>query len=172
VTRGYGDFWQGASIDRAKLAQYLPSLLDTADELKAVAGKLGAAAGDLHLSSDASETVVKRTALADYQVVYFATHGLVAGDDRPLVGAAAIDGWRVRSLIAHRGAKPPRARSGRWSLPLWPSRALFSRSASSKKPRRAWARHNAGVGGRSPTGVTPAAASTPERASFGGNGDW
>ena len=80
VTRGYGDFWRGASIDRAKLAQYLPSLLDTADELKAVASKLGAAAGDIHLGSDASETVVTRTALADYRVVYFATHGLVAGD--------------------------------------------------------------------------------------------
>jgi hypothetical protein len=44
VTRGFSDFWQGASIDRAKLARYLPSLLDTADELKAVARKLGAAA--------------------------------------------------------------------------------------------------------------------------------
>jgi CHAT domain-containing protein len=80
VNRGYGDFWQGASIDRAKLAQYLPSLLDTADELKAVAKKLGGAPGDVHLGSDASETTVKRTALADYRVVYFATHGLVAGD--------------------------------------------------------------------------------------------
>jgi CHAT domain-containing protein/tetratricopeptide (TPR) repeat protein len=80
VTRGYGDFWQGAGIDRTKLARSLPSLLDTADELKAVAAKLGAAAGDIHLGSDASEAVVKRTALADYRVVYFATHGLVAGD--------------------------------------------------------------------------------------------
>jgi tetratricopeptide (TPR) repeat protein len=80
VTRGYSDFWEGPSIDRAKLARSLPSLLDTADELKAVAGKLGAAAGDVHLGSDASETVVKRTALSDYRVVYFATHGLVAGD--------------------------------------------------------------------------------------------
>jgi CHAT domain-containing protein/tetratricopeptide (TPR) repeat protein len=80
VARGYGDFWQGAGIDRAKLARSLPSLLDTADELKAVAGKLGASAGDVHLGSDASETTVKRTTLADYRVVYFATHGLVAGD--------------------------------------------------------------------------------------------
>jgi CHAT domain-containing protein len=80
VARGYGDFWQGASIDRAKLAQYLPSLLDTADELKAVASKLGAAPGDIHLGSDASETTLKRTALSGYRVVYFATHGLVAGD--------------------------------------------------------------------------------------------
>src|SRR5215831_4628201 len=80
VTGGYGDAWRGPGIDRTKLARSLPSLLDTADELKAVAGKLGAAAGDLHLGNDASETVVKRTALADYRVVYFATHGLVAGD--------------------------------------------------------------------------------------------
>jgi CHAT domain-containing protein/Flp pilus assembly protein TadD len=80
VSRGYGDFWQGAGIDRAKLARSLPSLLDTADELKAVAAKLGAPAGDIHLGGDATETVVKRTALADYRVVYFATHGLVAGD--------------------------------------------------------------------------------------------
>src|SRR4029078_4423252 len=29
---------------------------------------------------DASETTVKRTPLADYSIVYFATHGLVAGD--------------------------------------------------------------------------------------------
>jgi CHAT domain-containing protein/Tfp pilus assembly protein PilF len=80
VARGYGDFWQGAAIDRVRLAHSLPSLLDTADELKGVATKLGAAAGDLHLGSDASEATVKRTALADYRVVYFATHGLVAGD--------------------------------------------------------------------------------------------
>jgi hypothetical protein len=82
VTRGYGEFWQGAGIDRAKLPRYLPSLVDTADELKAVAGKLRAAAGDVHLGSDASETVVKRTALNDYRVVYFATHGFVAGMSR------------------------------------------------------------------------------------------
>jgi hypothetical protein len=65
VTRGYGEFWQGASIDRATLARSLPSLLDTADELKAVAGRLGAAAGDVHLGNDASEATVRRTALAD-----------------------------------------------------------------------------------------------------------
>jgi hypothetical protein len=46
------------------LAQSLPSLLDIADELK-----LGAAATDIHLGSDASETTVKRTALVDYWVV-------------------------------------------------------------------------------------------------------
>ena len=37
MTRAYSEFWQGASLDRKKLAQALPSLLDTADELTAVA---------------------------------------------------------------------------------------------------------------------------------------
>src|SRR5262249_48220046 len=80
----YTEFWQGAGIDRAKLAQALPRLADTADELKAVAQKLGAPASDIHLRAAASETAVKRAALADYRIVYFATHGLVAGDVKGL----------------------------------------------------------------------------------------
>jgi tetratricopeptide (TPR) repeat protein/CHAT domain-containing protein len=79
-TRAYTDFWQGAGVDRAALAQALPRLADTADELKAVAQKLGAPAGDIYLRAAATETRVKRASLADYRVVYFATHGLVAGD--------------------------------------------------------------------------------------------
>jgi hypothetical protein len=67
---------------RASLAAALPQLPDTADELNAVARDLGAAASDIHLGSDASETTVKRTRLADYRIVYFATHGLVAGEVR------------------------------------------------------------------------------------------
>jgi CHAT domain-containing protein len=84
VTRSYTDYWQGAGIDRSKLAQALPRLPDTADELKAVAQKLGAPASDIKLRKDASETNVKRAPLADYRVVYFATHGLVAGDIKGL----------------------------------------------------------------------------------------
>jgi CHAT domain-containing protein len=84
VTRSYTDYWQGAGVDRTKLAQALPRLADTADELKAVAQKLGAPASDIKLRKDASETTVKRTPLADYRVVYFATHGLVAGDIKGL----------------------------------------------------------------------------------------
>ena len=73
-----------ASLDRNKLALALPSLLDTADELEAVAAKLGASRSDIHLQRDASETTVKRAALGDYRVVYFATHGLLAGDVKGL----------------------------------------------------------------------------------------
>lgn len=76
----YTDFWQGAGVDRTKLSQVLLQLPDTADELNAVAKDLGVSKGDIHLGEDASETTVKRTPLADYSIVYFATHGLVAGD--------------------------------------------------------------------------------------------
>jgi len=84
VTRSYTDFWQGAGVDIRQLGQSLPQLPETADELKAVALKLGAPAADIHLGRDASVTTVKRVPLADYRVVYFATHGLVAGDVKGL----------------------------------------------------------------------------------------
>jgi CHAT domain-containing protein len=83
-TRAYTDFWRGAGVDRATLARSLPTLLDTADELKTVASKLGASASAIFLEKDASETTVKTVALSDYRVVYFATHGLVAGDIKGL----------------------------------------------------------------------------------------
>jgi CHAT domain-containing protein len=63
-------------------------LEDTADELQAVAQKLGVPAGDIHLRAAVTETLIKRTSqqnrLADYRIVYFATHGLVAGDVKDL----------------------------------------------------------------------------------------
>jgi CHAT domain-containing protein len=94
--RGYAGFWQGAGIDRAQLTQ-LPRLPETADELKAVAQQLGAAPTDIHLRADASESTVKRLPLADYRVVYFATHGLVAGD---------VQGLAEPSLALSQPARP------------------------------------------------------------------
>ena len=84
IPAAYTDFWQGAGVDRAMLAQALPELPDTADELKTVASDLGVPASDIHLGADASETTVKHAPLADYSIVYFATHGLVAGDVKGL----------------------------------------------------------------------------------------
>jgi CHAT domain-containing protein len=78
-TRGLSDFWQGAALDRSRLVQ-LPRLADTADELRAVAQSVGAPPSDIHLRADASVTMVKHAPLASYRIVYFATHGLVAGD--------------------------------------------------------------------------------------------
>ena len=45
---------------------------------------MGAPRGDIHLQKDATEAAVKRANLADYRVVYFATHGLLAGEVKGL----------------------------------------------------------------------------------------
>ena len=80
-TRGYADYWtRSGGIDRGLLAASLPRLTDTADEIKKIGEKLGASANDIYLGAAASETTVKKAQLANYRVVYFATHGLVAGD--------------------------------------------------------------------------------------------
>lgn len=86
----YTDFWRGAGVDRTMLSKALPQLPDTALELKAVAQKLGAPANDIHLGRDASETVLKAAPLADYRIVYFATHGLVAGDIKGLAEPSLV----------------------------------------------------------------------------------
>jgi len=107
----YTDFWRGAGVDRGRLALALPQLPDTADELNAVGKDLGVAATDIHLGLDASEATVKRAPLADYRIVYFATHGLVAGDIKgvaepslaltiPKVPTALDDGLLTSSEVA------------------------------------------------------------------------
>ena len=63
-TRSYAEFWKGVDIDRSMLGKALPRLPETAAELRAVAQNLGAPASDIHLQKDASETTVKRAALA------------------------------------------------------------------------------------------------------------
>jgi len=81
--------WRGAGVDQSRLMAALPPLPDTAVELRAVAGKLGAPS-DVLLGAAANETAVKRAPLADYRIVYFATHGLVAGDVEELGEPALV----------------------------------------------------------------------------------
>jgi CHAT domain-containing protein len=78
--RAYSDYWRGAGIDRNMLMQGLPPLPDTADELRAIAKALNVSPADILLGRDATVTAVKHAPLANYRIVYFATHGLVAGD--------------------------------------------------------------------------------------------
>jgi len=66
----------GVEID--DLGGALRRLPQTSEELKLVATRLGVPPSDIHLGQDASEIMVKRASLADYRIVYFATHGLVA----------------------------------------------------------------------------------------------
>ena len=65
----------------------------SADFLTARGGRqnLDVAASDIHLGEDASETTLKPTPLADHGIVYFATHGLVAGDVKGLPTVAGAE---------------------------------------------------------------------------------
>lgn len=87
VVRSYTDYWRGAGLDRSMLT-HMPALPDTADELLAIAQQVGADKGDIYLGRDASVTAVKHARLADYRIVYFATHGLVAGEVKGLAEPA------------------------------------------------------------------------------------
>jgi CHAT domain-containing protein len=71
---------QGTVADLAMLKSALPQLPDTADELKQVGASVQASPTDLFFGQDATETRVKQSALDQYRIVYFATHGLLAGD--------------------------------------------------------------------------------------------
>jgi CHAT domain-containing protein len=72
--------YKGGQPDLVSLAKALPQLPDTANEVRAIAEVLKADKNDLKLGVFASETTVKQEKLDDYRIVYFATHGLVAGD--------------------------------------------------------------------------------------------
>jgi CHAT domain-containing protein len=109
TTRSFADFWKGAGIDRDKLL--LSQLPDTADELRTVARSLGVPASEIHLGAEATETKVKSLPLDGYRIVYFATHGLVAGDIKgfaepslalstPKQASAVDDGLLTASEIA------------------------------------------------------------------------
>jgi CHAT domain-containing protein len=78
--RGYAGFYRDGKADLDVLANALPPLPETADELRAVARSLGADEADLELGSAATVTKVKQTKLDQYRIVYFATHALVSGE--------------------------------------------------------------------------------------------
>jgi CHAT domain-containing protein/tetratricopeptide (TPR) repeat protein len=67
----------------------LPRLPETADELRAEAGILGAPETSLHLGQEATVTAVRRFDLSNTRVLSFATHGLIAGD-LPKLGEPAL----------------------------------------------------------------------------------
>ena len=90
VAPAYSEFWKGADIDRSMLAAALPRLADTADELNDIANLLSVPKTDIHLRAEANEGLLKRIPLSDYKIVYFATHGLVAGDVKGLAEPSLV----------------------------------------------------------------------------------
>jgi CHAT domain-containing protein len=67
-----------ANIEELKTA--LPRLPDTATELRQVAASVRADPADVILGLDATESRVKQERLNQFGIVYFATHGLLAGE--------------------------------------------------------------------------------------------
>lgn len=86
-TRGLTSYWRGGEVNTDALRQ-LPALPETETELRAVARKVGADARDILLSTAATEAAVKRMDLTGYRIVYFATHGLIAGEVKGLAEPA------------------------------------------------------------------------------------
>lgn len=68
----------------------IPSLPDTAAELRALATSLGVGRETLLLRDQATETAIKKTDFSNTKVVAFATHGLVAGDLHGLAEPALV----------------------------------------------------------------------------------
>ena len=80
LARKYAITYRGVTADTSSLAEALPALPETADELRAIAKILGAKSEDIKLGEAANVTAVKKQPLDNYRVVYFATHALVAGE--------------------------------------------------------------------------------------------
>ena len=62
------------------LLRALPPLPDTADEVQSVGRMLNAQPGSILLGAAATEGAVRNAKLGDYQILYFATHGLLPGE--------------------------------------------------------------------------------------------
>jgi CHAT domain-containing protein len=83
-----------ARCSRSKFlgATTLPALPDTKIELDEVESAIGSSHSKVYLGGDATEGLVKSLsesgALGSYQVVYFATHGLVTGEVKGLLEPA------------------------------------------------------------------------------------
>jgi CHAT domain-containing protein len=89
VVGSLANFYVEGRPDLASLAKALRQLPDTANEVQEIAGALKTDKADLKLGVFASETTVKQTKLDDYRIIYFATHGLVAGEVEKFVKVKA-----------------------------------------------------------------------------------
>ncbi|MGH6780069.1 MAG: CHAT domain-containing tetratricopeptide repeat protein [Bradyrhizobium sp.] len=74
----------------AERLRSLPSLPDTANELRAEARMLGAPGSSLHLGDDATVSVVKSLDLSNTRIIAFATHAGIAGEIAGLAEPALV----------------------------------------------------------------------------------
>ena len=144
------DFYREQVPDQVALARGLPELPETADELKKVSATLHADPDSVIIRETASEATLKTFnkagALQNYRVVYFATHGLVAGEVEKLLSFRAepalalslpADAERDRRRPAHRerGRRPEAQRRLGSSLRLQHRRRRQARGGGAFRPR-------------------------------------
>jgi len=89
VPRSMTNFYSGTKIDIPALAETLPQLPSTRDEVLNIAKTLHVPTIDIHLGLEATVTAVKTSPLDQYRIVYFATHALVTGDLKAFAQAKA-----------------------------------------------------------------------------------
>src|SRR5262249_2008374 len=80
---------QGSELDVEALAEHLGQLPGTRKEVETIGETLSIDESDIKLGLGATETAVKQSKLDDYRIVYFATHGLVAGELKNFTKAKA-----------------------------------------------------------------------------------
>lgn len=80
LPKSVSSYYRNARPDLEQLRKGLAPLPETQTELRDVAASVHAALDTVRTGHLATETAVKQTPLDDYRIVYFATHGLVAGE--------------------------------------------------------------------------------------------
>jgi CHAT domain-containing protein len=83
-------FYRSNGQADVRAVRELAPLPDTAEEVRTIGKVLGATPDSIYLREAASESHVKATALNQYRVIHFATHGLVAGDLSGLTEPALV----------------------------------------------------------------------------------
>jgi CHAT domain-containing protein len=78
-----------AGLANVNVLQAQCPLPETSFELKCVAKSLGVPESQIHVRVNATETAVKGAALNRYQIIHFATHGLLASETKQATGSLA-----------------------------------------------------------------------------------
>ncbi|CTQ55859.1 putative ATPase [Roseibium album] len=79
-TQAYTAYYRNSSVNLEAMRIGLPPLPGTRTELQSVFRNLEAPESDLLLGASATEAAVKTADLTPYEIIYFATHGLVSGE--------------------------------------------------------------------------------------------
>jgi CHAT domain-containing protein/Flp pilus assembly protein TadD len=78
--RSITSFYSGTQVDVAEIGEALDQLPGTRREVEEIAAEMKVDPRDIRLGLEATETAVKQAELDQYRIVYFATHGLLAGE--------------------------------------------------------------------------------------------